>query len=168
MDITDQLKRFMKPLTTRIQTMIVRGVIKLVNDKTKIQQIQASLLAGELKEKVAQGVAWSMAEKIGSMLLTMAVRFVILRLLTREIMGFMAIPTAIMSFAMTSIFICLLACRTWARRTFACAAAAALGVVVLKLLGLGSVAVLLGALLGVLAGMLVGPRKGGEARRDHE
>lgn len=80
----------------------------------------------------------------------------------------LAIPTAIMSFAMTSIFICLLACRTWARRTLACAAAAALGVVVLKLLGLGSVAVLLGALLGVLAGMLVSPRKGGEARRDHE
>lgn len=38
-----------------------------------------------------------MAEKIGSMLLTMAVRFVILRLLTREIMGFMAIPTAIVT-----------------------------------------------------------------------
>lgn len=50
MDIADQLKRFMKPLTTRVQTMIVRGVIKLVNDKTKIQQIQASLLAGELKD----------------------------------------------------------------------------------------------------------------------
>lgn len=54
-------------------------------------------MAGELKEKVARGVAWSMAEKIGSMLLTMAVRFVILRLLTREIMGFMAIPTAIVT-----------------------------------------------------------------------
>lgn len=52
MDITDQLKRFMKPLTTRVQTMIVRGVIKLVNDKTKIQQIQASLLAGELKDGI--------------------------------------------------------------------------------------------------------------------
>ncbi len=54
-------------------------------------------MAGELKEKVARGVAWSMAEKIGSMLLTMAVRFVILRLLTREIMGYMAIPTAIVT-----------------------------------------------------------------------
>ena len=33
-----------------------------------------------------------MAEKIGSMLLTLAVRLVILRLLTRDILGFMSIP----------------------------------------------------------------------------
>ena len=50
-----------------------------------------------LKEKVTQGVAWSMAEKVGTMLLSMAVRLVILRLLTREILGYMAIPTAIVS-----------------------------------------------------------------------
>ena len=54
-------------------------------------------MAGELKAKVAQGVAWSMAEKFGSMLLTMAVRFVILRLLTREILGFMSIPSAVVT-----------------------------------------------------------------------
>ena len=51
----------------------------------------------QLREKVTQGVAWSMAEKIGSMLLSMAVRLVILRLLTREILGYMAIPTAIVT-----------------------------------------------------------------------
>ena len=38
-----------------------------------------------------------MAEKFGSMLLTMAVRFVILRLLTREILGFMSIPSAVVT-----------------------------------------------------------------------
>ena len=38
-----------------------------------------------------------MAEKIGSMLLTMAVRFVILRLLTRDILGFMSIPSAVVT-----------------------------------------------------------------------
>ena len=54
-------------------------------------------MAGELKEKVAQGVAWSMAEKIGSMLLTLAVRLVILRLLTRDILGFMSIPSAVIT-----------------------------------------------------------------------
>jgi hypothetical protein len=54
-------------------------------------------LGGELKEKVAQGVAWSMAEKIGSMLLAMAVRLVILRLLTRDILGFMSIPSAVVT-----------------------------------------------------------------------
>jgi len=54
-------------------------------------------LGGELKEKVAQGVAWSMAEKIGSMLLAMAVRLIILRLLTRDILGFMSIPSAVVT-----------------------------------------------------------------------
>ena len=54
-------------------------------------------MGGELKEKVAQGVAWSMAEKIGWMLLAMAVRLVILRLLTRDILGFMSIPSAVVT-----------------------------------------------------------------------
>ena len=54
-------------------------------------------MGGELKEKVAQGVAWSMAEKIGSMLLAMAVRLIILRLLTRDILGFMSIPSAVVT-----------------------------------------------------------------------
>lgn len=36
-----------------------------------------------------------MAEKIGSMLLAMAVRLVILRLLTRDILGFLSIPSAV-------------------------------------------------------------------------
>ena len=38
-----------------------------------------------------------MAEKIGSMLLTLAVRLVILRLLTRDILGFMSIPSAVVT-----------------------------------------------------------------------
>ena len=38
-----------------------------------------------------------MAEKIGSMLLAMAVRLVILRLLTRDILGFMSIPSAVVT-----------------------------------------------------------------------
>lgn len=80
----------------------------------------------------------------------------------------LAIPTAVMSFAMTSIFVCLLACREWARRTIACAAASVLGVLVLKALGLGSVAVLLGALAGVVAGILRGPRAGEGVAHDHE
>ena len=51
----------------------------------------------QLREQVARGVAWSMAEKIGSMLLAMAVRLVILRLLTRDILGFMSIPSAVVT-----------------------------------------------------------------------
>ncbi len=60
-------------------------------------------MQGELKDKVARGVAWSMAEKIGSMLLTMGVRLVILGLLTPEILGFMAVPTAIVTIALVVI-----------------------------------------------------------------
>lgn len=50
MNLTEQLTRFLSPLTSRVRGMIVRGVIKMVNDKAKIQRIQASLLAGELKD----------------------------------------------------------------------------------------------------------------------
>lgn len=49
MDIRTQLERFLDPIKTRVRNIVSRGVIKLVDDKTKIQQIQASLLAGELK-----------------------------------------------------------------------------------------------------------------------
>ncbi len=52
MDIRDQLNRFIAPLVTRIRNVAARGIIKIVNDKTKIQQIQASLLAGELKDGI--------------------------------------------------------------------------------------------------------------------
>ncbi len=48
---------------------------------------------GELKEKVAAGVAWSIAEKVGSMLLQMAVSLIVARLLMPEDIGVMAILT---------------------------------------------------------------------------
>ena len=38
----------------------------------------------ELKDKVVRGVAWSAAEKIGSMLLQMAVSFILAGLLVPE------------------------------------------------------------------------------------
>lgn len=52
MNMTEQLTRFLSPLTTRVRNMVVRGVIKLVDDKSKVQRIQASLLAGELKDGI--------------------------------------------------------------------------------------------------------------------
>lgn len=58
---------------------------------------------GELKDKVARGVAWSMAEKIGSMLLQMAVSLTILRLLTRDDLGIMAILTAVSAVALVIV-----------------------------------------------------------------
>jgi hypothetical protein len=60
-------------------------------------------LKGELKDKVARGVAWSMAEKIGTVLLQTAVSFIILRLLTRDILGVMAILTAAAAVALVIV-----------------------------------------------------------------
>lgn len=74
----------------------------------------------------------------------------------------LAIPTAIMSFAMTSIFICLLVGQRWACVTVVVAACSAVAVVTLKALGAGSLAVLLGALVGVGAGMAAGALGRGE------
>ena len=73
----------------------------------------------------------------------------------------LAIPTAVMSFAMTSIFVCLLAGQRWDRVTAVVAAASVLGVIVLKALGAGTLAVLLGAVLGVLAGLVAGAARRG-------
>lgn len=67
----------------------------------------------------------------------------------------LAIPTAIMSFAMTSIFVCLLAGQRWDLTNALVAAVAVVGVFALKALGAGSLAVLLGALLGIMAGLLL-------------
>jgi phage baseplate assembly protein V len=50
MDIQQQLSRFLAPLKTRVYNMVVRGVIKIVNDATKVQQMQNTLLAGEVKD----------------------------------------------------------------------------------------------------------------------
>lgn len=52
MDIISQLNRFIAPIVTRIRNIASRGVIKIVNDNTKIQQMQNSLLAGELKSGI--------------------------------------------------------------------------------------------------------------------
>lgn len=54
----------------------------------------------ELRQQVARGVAWGIAEKIGSMLLQLGVSFVILRLLTREDFGLMAVFTAFSAVAL--------------------------------------------------------------------
>jgi O-antigen/teichoic acid export membrane protein len=60
-------------------------------------------VGGELRDKVASGVAWSIAEKVGSMLLQMGVSIVILRLLTPEQMGIMAIPVVFSSLALVMV-----------------------------------------------------------------
>ena len=50
-------------------------------------------MASQLKDKVVSGVAWSIAEKVGSMLLQMVVSIVVARLLLPEDFGVLAILT---------------------------------------------------------------------------
>ena len=59
--------------------------------------------SGELKVKVARGVAWSIGEKVGTMLLQMGVSIVVLRLLTREDFGLVAILTVFSTFALVVV-----------------------------------------------------------------
>lgn len=60
-------------------------------------------MAGELRDKVASGVAWSIGEKVGSMLLQMGVSIVILRMLVPEDLGVMAIPTVLATLALVMV-----------------------------------------------------------------
>ena len=74
-----------------------------------------------------------------------------------------SIPVAVGSFAMTSIFICLLCSQKFSRANVIVVIATVIGVAVCKLVGLSGAAIILGALCGVAAG-LVYQR---QARADH-
>ncbi|MBP5314078.1 MAG: AzlC family ABC transporter permease [Eggerthellaceae bacterium] len=65
------------------------------------------------------------------------------------------IPLAIASFAMTSIFICLLCTQDFKVSTVVAVVCAMLGVYVCKLIGLGGAAILIGAVFGVVVAMFV-------------
>ena len=68
----------------------------------------------------------------------------------------LAIPTTVMSFAMTPIFVCLLVSRSWTFVTAAVVSVSVASVLLLKALGVGSVSVLVGALAGIAAGLACG------------
>ncbi|MDR1421916.1 MAG: AzlC family ABC transporter permease [Coriobacteriales bacterium] len=67
----------------------------------------------------------------------------------------LSVPVALASFAMTSIFICLLFTQhfTWAR--VMAAVTSAIVVIICKLLGLSGPAIILGALIGIVLGLVV-------------
>lgn len=56
-----------------------------------------------LRDRVARGVAWSVAEKVGTMLLQMGVSIVVLRLLMPDDFGVVAILTAFTAFALVIV-----------------------------------------------------------------
>lgn len=76
------------------------------------------------------------------------------------------IPLAIASFAMTSIFICLLCTQKATVENVVAAAVAMLGVYVFKLVGLSGPAILLGAVAGVVAALCVSQLRLARARED--
>ena len=69
--------------------------------------------------------------------------------------GALGIPLAIASFAMTSIFICLLVTQNITFENVVAAVVAIVGVFTCKAVGLAGPAILVGAILGVVAAMLV-------------
>ena len=84
----------------------------------------------------------------------------------------LTVPTALASFAMTSIFLCLLFSQKGTAGNIAAALAAVFGVFLCKLIGLSGPAILIGALLGVVAGLIVSkktnkPSFGGGANEQH-
>lgn len=72
----------------------------------------------------------------------------------------LTVPTALASFAMTSIFLCLLFSQKRTSANIVAALVAVVGVFLCKCVGLSGPAILVGALAGVAAGMAVA-RKGG-------
>ena len=70
-----------------------------------------------------------------------------------------SVPTALASFAMTSIFICLLCMQKVDATNAITAMCAVVGVVVCKLVGLSGPAILIGAVVGIVAGYLYSSRR---------
>ena len=64
---------------------------------------QRHTMADRLRDKVAMGVAWSVAEKIGSMLLQVAVSIIVARLLMPDDFGVMAIMTFFTALALVVV-----------------------------------------------------------------
>lgn len=67
-----------------------------------------------------------------------------------------SVPTAIASFAMTSLFICLLCMQKLTAENGAAVVGAVLGVIICKLVGLSGAAILIGALVGIGVAIGVG------------
>jgi 4-azaleucine resistance transporter AzlC len=114
-------------------------------------------------ERFTSGEGWSVARATGVNL------FALLSWALANIVGALAgalfsVPVALASFAMTSIFLCLLFMQAFSRPAIVAAVVAAAGVLLCKLLNFDGPAIFVGALLGIGAAMLVGLRmKGGGA-----
>lgn len=75
-----------------------------------------------------------------------------------------SLPVDVMSFGMTSVFICLLAGQSWTPSAVRVALVTAASVLACKLMGLGGSSIFLGAVAGVLAGVALDALLGEEQR----
>jgi predicted branched-subunit amino acid permease len=114
-------------------------------------------------ERFTGSKGWSVARATGVNL------FALLSWTLANIVGAFAgalfsVPVALASFAMTSIFLCLLFMQAFSRSAVVAAVTATAGVFLCKLLNFDGPAIFVGALLGIGAAMLAGLRmRGGGA-----
>jgi predicted branched-subunit amino acid permease len=97
--------------------------------------------------------SWSVAQATGVNLFSLA-SWTLANVAGALIGSVLAVPVALASFAMTSIFLCLLFMQKFNSATAIAAVVAALGVLACKLLGLTGPAILIGALLGIAAALI--------------
>lgn len=110
-------------------------------------------------DRFAAGDGWGATQATGVNLICM-LAWALANAVGAALGAVVGLPLAVTSFAMTSIFICLLASQEASRANVCAAAMAALGVLACKLVGLTGPAVLVGAVVGVAAGIALG----GESR----
>jgi 4-azaleucine resistance transporter AzlC len=103
----------------------------------KLEQNKWNIKGATIVNLFSQG-SWALANVLGVLLGNM-----------------FSVPTALASFAMTSIFLCLLFSQPSTKSNIAAAVVAVFGVYLAKCIGLSGPAILIGALLGVVAGMIV-------------
>jgi len=103
--------------------------------------------------RFASGEAWSVREATLVNLFSQSA-WIVANVVGAALGAVLPVPTVLASFAMTSIFICLLCIQRFDRSARNGALAAAAGVCLCKLAGFAGPAILVGALLGVVAAML--------------
>lgn len=126
----------------------------------KLQTLLFSLFVtdesfGVLMDKMSKNAssAWTVNESILTNLFCMA-SWTLANVVGAVAGAVVSLPVALLSFGMTSIFICLLMGQPKNASTLVCVVGAFAGVLLCKLANLGSVAILLGAIVGVVCGMV--------------
>jgi 4-azaleucine resistance transporter AzlC len=112
-------------------------------------------------ERFTNDDGWSVSNATGVNLFALA-SWALANVAGALVGALLSVPVALASFAMTSIFLCLLFTQRFTRPAVVAALVAAAGVFACKLLGFAGPAIFIGAVLGIGAAMLVGSRAKGE------